>query len=79
MPELPEVETVRRSLLPHLLHKRLERLELVWRRAGEHLPRNAAARIRGARVESLDRRGKYLSISLTEGHLVIHLRMTGKL
>ncbi len=79
MPELPEVETVRRYLAPHVEGRSLIRVEVVderWCRPLE--PYELTEAVRGRRVERLGRRGKYLIASL-EGdvHLVMHLRMTG--
>jgi formamidopyrimidine-DNA glycosylase len=81
MPELPEVETIRRQLSPHVEGRVLERLEVLDPRWCEPAPPEALAdAVRGRRVERLDRRGKYLIVSLEdEVHLVMHLRMTGNL
>ena len=79
MPELPEVETVCRTLGPLVVGRRIEHCE-VW------LPRliktpiaEFARRIEGRLVQSLHRRGKYLLLELEQDVLVIHLRMTGRL
>jgi formamidopyrimidine-DNA glycosylase len=83
MPELPEVETVRRRIEPRLVGRRIE--EVVFRPRTrllrDTLPGRAVARhLRGARVEAINRRGKYLIWKLDCGHaLVLHLGMTGKL
>ncbi|HHW13751.1 MAG TPA: DNA-formamidopyrimidine glycosylase, partial [Firmicutes bacterium] len=81
MPELPEVETVRRSLLPKLVGHRIEDVKIRWPRAVRYPdPETFAARLRGRRVEGLERRGKHLLVKLSEGlTLVVHLRMTGRL
>jgi formamidopyrimidine-DNA glycosylase len=81
MPELPEVETIRRQLAPQLEGRTLESVEILdarWTRplAGEEV----AAGLRGAVVQRLDRAGKYLIWELSEDrHLLVHLRMTGAL
>ncbi|MBB5753251.1 bifunctional DNA-formamidopyrimidine glycosylase/DNA-(apurinic or apyrimidinic site) lyase [Prosthecomicrobium pneumaticum] len=78
MPELPEVETVRRGLLPAMEGHRIERVE--QRRADLRfpLPERFAARLTGRRVESLGRRAKYLLADLDDGMvLVMHLGMSG--
>ncbi|MBX7057772.1 MAG: bifunctional DNA-formamidopyrimidine glycosylase/DNA-(apurinic or apyrimidinic site) lyase [Leptospirales bacterium] len=78
MPELPEVETVARSLQPLLPGKRLLELESVWPRAVAGLP--AASKYwQGAAILSVDRRAKYLILRLSSGALIVHLRMTGRL
>jgi len=81
MPELPEVETIRRHLAPHVEGRVLERLTVHderWSRpvAGTEL----AAAVDGRRVEALERQGKYLIFVLEDDvHLLVHLRMTGTL
>jgi formamidopyrimidine-DNA glycosylase len=81
MPELPEVETIRRQLAPHLEGRRIERAEILdarWTRPVDPAP--VAAGLRGALVRRVDRAGKYLDLVLSEDrHLLIHLRMTGSL
>src|SRR5271156_3404902 len=79
MPELPEVETIRRQLAPLVEGLRLERLEILDPRWSRPLaPEELSAALEGRRVERLGRRGKYLLWSF-EGdvHLAQHLRMTG--
>lgn len=79
MPELPEVETVRRGLAPDLVGRRLQRVE--QRRADLRLPFPAhfAARLSGRRIEAIDRRGKYLLLSLDDGWVwIAHLGMSGR-
>ncbi|HEY3758472.1 MAG TPA: bifunctional DNA-formamidopyrimidine glycosylase/DNA-(apurinic or apyrimidinic site) lyase [Solirubrobacteraceae bacterium] len=79
MPELPEVETVRRQLAPLVEGRRLQQIEILdarWSRPLE--PHELADALRGRRVLELGRRGKYLIWRLEdEVHLVQHLRMTG--
>ncbi|HEX2234528.1 MAG TPA: bifunctional DNA-formamidopyrimidine glycosylase/DNA-(apurinic or apyrimidinic site) lyase [Thermoleophilaceae bacterium] len=81
MPELPEVETIRRQLAPHLEGRRLEALEVVdprWCEPAEPSALEDAAS--GRRIERIWRRGKYLVVELDgDVHLVMHLRMTGNL
>ncbi len=81
MPELPEVEVLRRSLEPHLVGDRIERVVVHSPALREPIP---AARLRrrltGKRIEGLRRRAKYLLIDLEGGEtLVVHLGMTGTL
>jgi len=79
MPELPEVETVRLGLLPHLRERTVTRMEL--RRAGLRFPfpEGFAASIEGRVIQDINRRGKYLLLRL-EGGLVwrVHLGMSGR-
>lgn len=79
MPELPEVETVRRGLEPVLRGRRLERVSILDPRLSrpEH-PDVLAARLEGDRITAVGRRGKYVVVGLESGrHLLVHLRMTG--
>jgi len=81
VPELPEVETVRRGLEPHVVGRRLERVQILDPRLTRPLPPDeVAAALEGERVAKLDRRGKYLLFRFESGRvLLIHLRMTGGL
>lgn len=81
MPELPEVETVRRRLEPVLTGRRFERVEISDPRlVRPHEPHEVAAELQGERVASVERRGKYLILRFeTDRVLLIHLRMTGSL
>ena len=79
MPELPEVETVRRELEPALAGARLTRV--VARRPDLRfpLPDRFAERLTGARIERLERRGKFILAPLDTGEtLTVHLGMTGR-
>jgi formamidopyrimidine-DNA glycosylase len=79
MPELPEVETVRRNLTAAMVGARFERVEC--RRADLRfpLPERFSDRLQGARIEALNRRGKYLVAPLSSGEsLVMHLGMSGR-
>jgi formamidopyrimidine-DNA glycosylase len=79
MPELPEVETVRRGLLPVLEGKRIARLDQNRADLRFPLPQHFAARVRGKTVERLERRAKYLIAHLSGGDaLLMHLGMTGR-
>src|SRR5829696_7540575 len=81
MPELPEVETIRRHLARHVEGRTLERLEIHDPRWSLPLaPAELSAALEGREVERLGRRGKYLVWHLTDdAHLLVHLRMTGTL
>jgi formamidopyrimidine-DNA glycosylase len=81
MPELPEVESVRRQLAPLLEGRRLERVEITDARLTRpRAPAEVALQLEGERVTMLDRRGKYLIVRFESGRaLLIHLRMTGSL
>jgi formamidopyrimidine-DNA glycosylase len=79
MPELPEVETVRRGLAVALTGRRLEQVEIRdGRLTAPADPAAVAHALHGAVVTGVDRRGKYLALGLDDGAtLVCHLRMTG--
>ena len=81
MPELPEVEVIRRGLIPHLVGRTITRVLISNRRLRLPVPRaKLNLWIQGDRVESVDRRAKYLLVKMTSGAmLVLHLGMTGRL
>jgi formamidopyrimidine-DNA glycosylase len=81
MPELPEVETIRRQLAPALEGRTIVRVEIRdWRWTRPDPPELVAAQLQGARVERLGRSGKYLIWRLSDDrYLLMHLRMTGAL
>jgi len=81
MPELPEVETIRLALEPHIVGRRFERVDINDPRLVRPFePMAVAAELEGERVAALDRRGKYLIVRFESGRvLLIHLRMTGSL
>ena len=81
MPELPEVETIRRQLAPHLEGRTLTAVEILDARWTRPLsPAPIEKQLRGASIERVGRRGKYLLWSLSgQRHLLVHLRMTGAL
>jgi formamidopyrimidine-DNA glycosylase len=79
MPELPEVETVRRGLLPAMEGKRILRVETRRKDLRFPFPANFNQRLQGARVKHLGRRAKYLVGELSTGEaLIMHLGMTGR-
>jgi formamidopyrimidine-DNA glycosylase len=81
MPELPEVETVRRRLEPALAGRTLAQVAIADARLTRpHDPELVARELEGERVAAVGRRGKYLLVRFESGRvLVIHLRMTGSL
>ena len=79
MPELPEVETVRRGLEPAMTGRRIRALTLNRADLRFPFPERCAERVSGARVERIDRRSKYLLLRLDTGEtLLVHLGMTGR-
>ncbi len=79
MPELPEVETVRRGLEPVLTGRRIERVEVRRRDLRLPIPSGLEASMTGRRIESLGRRAKFLLVHLEGGDsLIVHLGMSGR-
>jgi formamidopyrimidine-DNA glycosylase len=80
MPELPEVETVRRGLIPRLVGRRITRLQQRRKDLRVPLPARFAQRVEGRTVLGIDRRAKYLLIRLDDGQtLIAHLGMSGRM
>ena len=80
MPELPEVETVRRGLLPAMEGRVIERAEVNRPDLRWPLPERMAERLTGARVLALRRRSKYILADLSTGEtLLVHLGMSGRM
>jgi len=81
MPELPEVETIKNELLPHIIGHRITGVTLIW----EGIVRQPTAsefrsRLIGQEITGIARRGKYLLFGLSSGDLlIVHLKMTGSL
>ena len=81
MPELPEVETIRRSLDPQLKNRMIAGGEVFFPKLIENMtPETFLNQVSGQEVVRLERRGKYLIIHLADQKvIVVHLRMTGQL
>ncbi|MDX6615576.1 MAG: formamidopyrimidine-DNA glycosylase [Solirubrobacterales bacterium] len=81
MPELPEVETIRRQLEPVLVGRRIERMQVFDELFSRpHSPADLERAVSGRSIEAFRRRGKYMLLDLEGGvTLVLHLRMTGNL
>jgi len=80
MPELPEVETVRRGLAPRLVGRRIVAVDQRAPKLRRPLPARLDARLRGRRVTKLGRRAKYILVHLDDGAvLLIHLGMSGRM
>ena len=78
MPELPEVETVRRGLAPAMEGARFDKVEVRHRGLRWPIAKDFEKRIEGTTVEGLGRRAKYLTVDLSSGDvLVMHLGMSG--
>jgi formamidopyrimidine-DNA glycosylase len=78
MPELPEVETVRRGLMPVMLGARIDKVELRRMDIRFPFPNGFAKRLSGRRIVDVSRRAKYLLLELDSGEtLIAHLGMSG--
>lgn len=79
MPELPEVETVRRGIEPHVVGRRIARAVVRQRQLRRPVTPGLSRRVAGRTVERVERRGKYLLLRLDRGALICHLGMSGSL
>jgi len=80
MPELPEVETIVRSLRPSLEGRSILSADLRWKRTlAAPSPAAFARRIAGQRIQTVGRRAKFLHLTLDRDALILHLRMSGDL
>jgi len=79
MPELPEVETTRRGLAPHLLGQRITAVEIRDHRLRWPVPLGLPGVLAGQTVRAVDRRAKYLLLRCDAGTLMVHLGMSGSL
>ncbi len=80
MPELPEVETTRRGLLPHVVGRRVAAMVVRERRLRWPIESGVETRMQGREIVALERRGKYLLFRLDSGAtLIVHLGMSGSL
>jgi formamidopyrimidine-DNA glycosylase len=78
MPELPEVEVTRRGIAPHLMGRLISGVHVRQPRLRWPVPR-AVRSLAGLTVTSVRRRGKYLLVDCGDGHLILHLGMSGSL
>ncbi len=79
MPELPEVETTRLGVSPHVLGRKVARMEVRERRLRWAVTASLEEAVRGRRVDAVDRRGKYLLFRIGTGTMMLHLGMSGSL
>ncbi len=79
MPELPEVETTRRGITPHIHGKQINKVILRQRQLRWPIPRNLNALVKNQHINSISRRAKYLLFATDAGHIILHLGMSGSL
>jgi formamidopyrimidine-DNA glycosylase len=79
MPELPEVETTRRGIAPHLVGRRVRELVLRTRMLRWPVPAELPRRLEGRTIASVERRAKYLLLGVEGGAAIVHLGMSGSL
>lgn len=79
MPELPEVETIRRGLIPHLQDEIIQEVIVRFPTLRWPIPNDLNSCLDQQKIERLSRRGKYLLLHMTKGTLIIHLGMSGSL
>ncbi len=79
MPELPEVETTRRGIAPHLVGRRIDAVIVRQAHLRWPVPRQLRERLPGQRVDAVERRAKYLLVHTQAGSALLHLGMSGSL
>lgn len=79
MPELPEVETTLRGLIPHLLGRQVSKVVVHTPSLRWPLPADLANLLTGRTIQGLSRRAKYLLVSFDHGTMLLHLGMSGHL
>lgn len=79
MPELPEVETTRRGVSPHVVGSRIKKVIIRECRLRWPVPSGLEELLEGSLLQTLERRAKYLLFSFDHGTLIIHLGMSGNL
>ncbi|MGB0361173.1 MAG: bifunctional DNA-formamidopyrimidine glycosylase/DNA-(apurinic or apyrimidinic site) lyase, partial [Endozoicomonas sp.] len=79
MPELPEVETTRRGIEPHIEGHTIKEIIVRDPRLRWPVPDNLNNNLMGKTIQSVKRRAKYLLLDIGSGHLIIHLGMSGSL
>ncbi len=77
MPELPEVETTRKGIYPHIINQLITNIIVRQHQLRWKIPLNLSKLLRGKTVSDLNRRGKYLVFAIDQGALILHLGMSG--
>ncbi len=79
MPELPEVETVKRYLEDKIIGHKIDKVIMSNKKSLRNVSEKKLKSIEGQKIKSLDRKAKHLIINLESNYLILHLRMEGKL
>ncbi len=79
MPELPEVETTRRGIAPHIAGRRVREVTVRQRQLRWPVSRRLDSDLPGQRIDTVDRRAKYLLLGTQAGTAIVHLGMSGTL
>lgn len=79
MPELPEVETTRRGIMPHIVQKKIKDVIVRQPQLRWPIPQSLSSQLKDNCFLSVNRRGKYLLLNTDSGTLIIHLGMSGSL
>lgn len=79
MPELPEVETILNGIKPHLVQQKIKQIKIYHPRLRWDIPQEIVTLLKNKKLETLTRRGKYLLLNFSNGTLIIHLGMSGRL
>ena len=79
MPELPEIETICRDISPYLVNKQIKNIIIRNRNLRWPITNNLEKNLKNQTINKITRRGKYILFNCTNGTLIIHLGMSGKL
>jgi len=79
MPELPEVETTLRGIKPHIEHQLIKDIIIRHYQLRWPVPRDLQDKLKHKKIKKIERRAKYLLISVAEGTIILHLGMSGSL
>ena len=79
MPELPEVETTKRGLEPHIVGKQVLSARIYQKQLRWEIPSHLPATIKGETIKKISRRAKYILIKFRNGTLIVHLGMSGSI
>ena len=77
MPELPEVETVKRGIQPHITGQKIKQIYIYQTQLRWPIDKNLPDKINGYTIQEVTRKGKYILIKFKQGTLILHLGMTG--